>query len=122
MYYHRQLENIISQAATEFACITLYGARQVGKSTMIRNLFPEYEYVTLDNIRERTLAMDDPELFLDAHKTPLIVDEIQLKIGQGILRFLTAGGIGRFLSLFSQCTDFVYIFLPHRDSCFPMYS
>lgn len=77
MYYHRQLERKIIETASEFACITLYGARQTGKSTMIRNLFPNYEYVSLDNSKERILASDDPELFLDAHSTPLIIDEIQ---------------------------------------------
>lgn len=77
MYYHRQLEGKIREAAEEFACITLYGARQTGKSTMIRNLYPEYDYVTLDNSRERILATEDPELFLDSHGLPLIIDEIQ---------------------------------------------
>ena len=77
MYYHRQLEQKILEVAKEFACITLYGARQTGKSTMIRNLFKDYEYVTLDDSRERILATDDPGLFLDAHGVPLIIDEIQ---------------------------------------------
>ena len=77
MYYHRQLEKKLLQTANEFACITLYGARQTGKSTMVRNVFPEYEYVTLDNSKERILASEDPELFLDAHGLPLIIDEIQ---------------------------------------------
>ena len=77
MYYHRQLEKKIEEVAGEFACITLYGARQTGKSTMIRNLYPDYEYVTLDDSRERMLATDDPKLFLDAHGIPLIIDEIQ---------------------------------------------
>ena len=77
MYYHRQLERKIKEASREFACITLYGARQTGKSTMARCLFQDYEYVTLDDSRERILAKDDPELFLDSHKMPLIIDEIQ---------------------------------------------
>jgi len=77
MYYHRQLEKKLLETANEFVCITLYGARQTGKSTMVRNVFPEYEYVTLDNSRERNLALEDPELFLDAHGLPLIIDEIQ---------------------------------------------
>ncbi len=77
MYYHRQLEHKIMECAGEYACITLYGARQTGKSTMVRNLFPGYEYVSLDSSRERMLATDDPALFLDAHSTPVIIDEIQ---------------------------------------------
>ncbi len=81
MYYHRQLEKKIINIAGEYACITLYGARQTGKSTMVRKLFPDYEYVSLDNGRERMLATDDPGLFLDAHQTPVIIDEIQKATG-----------------------------------------
>ena len=77
MYYHRQLENKIIDLSHEYACITLYGARQTGKSTMIRNLFDKYEYITLDSGKERELATSNPELFLQAHSTPLIIDEIQ---------------------------------------------
>lgn len=43
MYYHRQLEKTLIKAAEEFACITLYGARQTGKSTMVRTLFDGIE-------------------------------------------------------------------------------
>ena len=77
MYYHRQLEATLRKAAEEFACITLYGARQTGKSTMVRTLFDGIEYVTLDNSRERLLASEDPELFLQSHAVPLVIDEIQ---------------------------------------------
>ena len=77
MYYKRQLEDVVKKAAKEYAAITLYGARQTGKSTMVRNIFPQMEYVTLDNTKEMDLAKRDPELFLDAHVCPLIIDEIQ---------------------------------------------
>ena len=77
MYYHRQLEPTLRKAAEEFACITLYGARQTGKSTMVRTLFDGIEYVTLDQSRERMLASEDPELFLQSHAVPLVIDEIQ---------------------------------------------
>ena len=77
MYYHRQLEPTLRKAAEEFACITLYGARQTGKSTMVRTLFEGIEYVTLDHSRERLLASEDPELFLQSHAVPLVIDEIQ---------------------------------------------
>ena len=77
MYYHRQLESAVLKAADEFACVTLYGARQTGKSTMVRTLFDSIEYVTLDHSRERLLASEDPELFLQSHSIPLVIDEIQ---------------------------------------------
>ena len=77
MYYHRQLEGKLQETAKEYPCITLYGARQTGKSTMVRTVFSDFEYITLDDSKERELALNDPDLFLDAHGTPLIIDEIQ---------------------------------------------
>ena len=77
MYYQRQLEGVLKKVAKEYSAITLYGARQTGKSTMVRNVFPKLEYVTLDNAKEMDLAKRDPELFLDAHSVPVIIDEIQ---------------------------------------------
>ena len=77
MYYQRQLEKVLLETAKNFSCITLYGARQTGKSTMARNVFNNLEYVTLDDRRERELAQNNPELFLDSHSVPLIIDEIQ---------------------------------------------
>lgn len=55
------------------------GARQVGKSTLCYELKKELnmEYVSLDDLRNRTLAIEDPEYFLKIHKPPLIIDEVQ---------------------------------------------
>jgi len=61
MYYQRQLEKVLLETAKNFSCITLYGARQTGKSTMARNVFNSLEYVTLDDRRERELAQNNPE-------------------------------------------------------------
>ena len=53
MYYHRQLEKILVKAAEEYACITLYGARQTGKSTMVRTLFDGIECLLLPGRNDR---------------------------------------------------------------------
>lgn len=55
------------------------GARQVGKSTLCYEIKKQFNfnYVSLDDIRERELAIKDPELFLEFHKWPLIIDEVQ---------------------------------------------
>ena len=55
------------------------GARQVGKSTLAYEIKKEYNfnYVSLDDRRERTQAINDPELFLKMHSWPLIIDEVQ---------------------------------------------
>ena len=54
------------------------GARQVGKSTLVL-LFEKkgFNYVSLDNSRERELANKDPKMFLSIHPWPLIIDEVQ---------------------------------------------
>ena len=55
------------------------GARQIGKSTLCYKLEKDknFNYVSLDNQRERQMALQDPELFLQLHPYPLIIDEVQ---------------------------------------------
>lgn len=55
------------------------GARQVGKSTLCYEIKKEqaFNYVSLDDRRERAQAISDPELFLKLHPWPLIIDEVQ---------------------------------------------
>lgn len=54
-------------------------ARQIGKSTLCYKLEEDksFNYVSLDNQRERQMALQDPELFLQLHPYPLIIDEVQ---------------------------------------------
>lgn len=78
MYINRALEKQIIKASSEFACVTIYGARQTGKSTMVRYLFSDtFNYVTLDDLSIRDYALRDPKGFLDFYKFPLVIDEIQ---------------------------------------------
>lgn len=78
MYINRALEKQIINASKEFACITIYGARQTGKSTMVRHLFNDnFNYVTFDDLSIRDYAIRDPKGFLDFYKFPLVIDEIQ---------------------------------------------
>lgn len=54
------------------------GARQVGKSTLAQLFMKDgFSYVSLDNSRERELAKKDPNMFLELHPWPLIIDEVQ---------------------------------------------
>ncbi len=61
------------------------GARQVGKSTLCYQLKKElgYEYISLDDIRNRQQALSDPELFLKLHKAPLIM-KLPTKVAQNL--------------------------------------
>ena len=77
MYIKRDIEEKITEASQQFASITVYGSRQVGKSTLIEKIFPEIEYVTLDDIEVRSYAISNPKEFLKHYGKPLIIDEIQ---------------------------------------------
>ena len=68
MYLKRDLEETLIKAARQSASITIYGSRQVGKSTMVRKLFKDIGYVTLDDIANRGLAVSNPKLFLQTFK------------------------------------------------------
>lgn len=77
MYIKRDIEEKIIEASQQFASVTVYGSRQVGKSTLIEKIFPEIEYVTLDDIEIRSYAINNPKEFLKYYGKPLIIDEIQ---------------------------------------------
>ena len=81
MYKHRYLEPYILKLSKAFPVILLTGPRQVGKTTLLQYLGSKEpqrrSYVSLDEFAPRNLANNDPELFLERHKPPLIIDEIQ---------------------------------------------
>lgn len=78
MYIKRTVEKTILEVAKSFPCIVLYGPRQVGKSTTLDYIFPEsFNRVTLDNLEDRSIARQNPRLFLESNPWPVIIDEIQ---------------------------------------------
>ena len=84
MYIKRALEPLIRRYSEHFKAVVVTGPRQVGKTTMLRHLAQEDEsrgiqrtYVTLDNIAVCQSARQDPELFLQRYRPPVLIDEIQ---------------------------------------------
>lgn len=77
MYIKRLLTPFIKKLIKQFPAVLLSGCRQSGKSTLLTKNFPEYTYVTLDDIQARDTAKTDPKAFLDFYKAPVIIDEIQ---------------------------------------------
>lgn len=78
MYINRTCEQAIIDTGKSFPCIVVYGPRQIGKSTTIDYLYGErFKKVTLDDLDDRTLAEENPKLFLDSLGWPVIIDEIQ---------------------------------------------
>ena len=60
-----------------FKAILITGARQVGKTTMLKNIKSDINYITLDDMLLNQKAIEDPSLFLKSNKPPIIIDEIQ---------------------------------------------
>lgn len=78
IYIKRLLEKDIIENSKSFPVILVCGPRQVGKTTILEKLSNDkINYVSLDDPLERKSAIEDPALFLENHKTPLIIDEIQ---------------------------------------------
>lgn len=78
IYIKRLLEDDIIENSESFPVILICGPRQVGKTTILEKLSGNtLNYVSLDDPFERKSAKEDPALFLENHKTPLIIDEIQ---------------------------------------------
>ncbi len=76
-YIHRIIEQELTVALTEFPVLVLTGPRQTGKSTLLKTVFKDYEYISLDDPILRQLAQSDPQLFLDNYSKKCILDEIQ---------------------------------------------
>lgn len=78
MYIKRHIEKSINNCIGNLPIITLYGARQVGKTTTLNHLFKaEFNHVSLDDTEARILAQSNPKIFLENYHFPVIIDEIQ---------------------------------------------
>ena len=99
MYISRDIEKVLLEASKSFQVITLYGSRQVGKTTTVNMLFAdEFEFVTLDDAEERELAENNPRAFLESHPWPLIIDEVQKVLAYVLPRHVSGGvSVQRFL-------------------------
>ncbi len=77
-YIKRDLEPKILSLSKEYSAILITGPRQVGKTTILRQLMQkDRAYVTLDDLEDRAMAQNDPALFLQLHDRPILIDEVQ---------------------------------------------
>ncbi len=77
MWIQRTLATKLKEAAQKYPVVTLTGPRQSGKTTLVRMVFPEYQYISLEKPDERSFAQEDPRGFLNRFKEGVILDEVQ---------------------------------------------
>ena len=80
-YINRHLEDKVLSLSKAYSAILITGPRQSGKTTMLKKLAEKEntgrEYVTLDDLAVREMAKNDPAMFLQLHKPPVLIDEVQ---------------------------------------------
>jgi len=101
----RALSTKILSLAGQFPVVTVTGPRQSGKTTLVRMVFKDHEYVSLEEPHEREFALADPRGFLGRYRGGVILDEIQrtpalLSYLQGIVD--VSGEPGKFILTGSQ--------------------
>jgi predicted AAA+ superfamily ATPase len=77
MFKERTIGKRLLDAVATFRVVVLSGARQTGKTTLLRHLFPNWDFVTFDPVQDIENARAEPDLFLDNHPGPMVLDEIQ---------------------------------------------
>jgi predicted AAA+ superfamily ATPase len=73
----REIENIIANYTDAFPVIAFTGARQTGKTTLIKYLFPDYHYYNLEEISTYNHVKDDLASFVNPSVSNVIIDEVQ---------------------------------------------
>ncbi len=76
-YKTRLATSKLEALVANFSVVVVSGARQVGKSTLLKHQFPHWDMTVFDPVVDVGNARHDPELFLKNHPKPLILDEIQ---------------------------------------------
>ena len=80
-YIVRHMEQKVLRLSKSFSALLITGPRQAGKTTMLRELAAREGigrgYVSLDDLNMRDMAKNDPQLFLQLHRPPVIIDEVQ---------------------------------------------
>lgn len=76
-YIKRSIESIVTNADKTFKSVLITGARQTGKSTLLKHLFPDKKYVAIDDPFVEEQASEQPNMFMMLNPPPVIYDEIQ---------------------------------------------
>ena len=76
-YIERAITDVVKKRTSTSKSLLITGARQVGKSTLVKHVFPEYNRVSFDDRLTRLQAKEEPKLFFMNNPCPLFIDEVQ---------------------------------------------
>ncbi len=85
-YIKRSIEDLVLASDKTFKCVLVTGARQTGKSTMLKTLFPDKKYVPIDDPFIEDQANENPNMFMMLNPPPAFYDEVQH--APGLFRFI----------------------------------
>ena len=77
MWIDRKYETTLNALCRQFPAVVVTGPRQVGKTSLVRRVFPSHPYVSLDIPSVAEQAEKSPEMFMRTFAEPLIIDEVQ---------------------------------------------
>ena len=77
VYIHRAITEILEKRIKATKCVLVTGARQVGKSTLIKHQYPNFNKANFDDRLTRLQAKEEPKLFFLNNPCPLFIDEVQ---------------------------------------------
>ena len=80
-YIERAITPVLKKRVSSSKCLLLTGARQVGKSTLVKHVFPAYHRANFDDRLTRLQAREEPKLFFLNNPRPLFIDEVQKESG-----------------------------------------
>ncbi|MDE7228640.1 MAG: ATP-binding protein [Treponemataceae bacterium] len=74
---HRNVSRYLQSCMRDYFSVAVFGPRQCGKTTLVRELYPDFSYANLEDMNTRALAKNDPDEFFTRFPEPVIIDEIQ---------------------------------------------
>ncbi|MBI4649691.1 MAG: AAA family ATPase [Bacteroidia bacterium] len=77
MYLYREITKEIKDLINYYPVITITGPRQSGKTTLVRNIFPDLPYYSMEDPDIRESILSDPRSFLKKFSDKVIIDEVQ---------------------------------------------
>lgn len=76
-FYPRSYTGLLRRSLRDYPVVVVTGARQAGKSTLLRQTLPDWQMLSLEDLDMREFAQSDPRAFLQRYPAPVILDEVQ---------------------------------------------